>query len=521
MTTIDSREMRARVLARFERADAEAGDWQRVLSADGARRLLALIVGLSPRSVGELVELAGRAQPNVSRSLASLVRAGLVELRQSGRSSTPVATALGVEKSAALDLVPADVRPGVRDEPSTAAHVSVRVDDPDATADRVRGELRVSIPVKEASPIVGRTRGDLTSLAERWATDWWRILCRRDDPYPLCDLRVEHQGETAAVTALLLSRGGRVELFARSHADGEPVDRNALRTTATGFERELERGVLMPVAEELSARGEHDRPLHDLLARLAEVRGDAGDLAFRRTAGALGLVAADLGRDVETLVAKLVEDMPDEETRLEYASSFLLDELADANAWVGRELAANRGRNGLAGLADVAREVRAAASLAGLRPYERGLALAKRVRRQLRLPPDRPVGGMQGLAALFGAPDYATSVEAPGQLLGFRATVGDAPTVVVGRRDGDAPVFVLARGIGDDLAFGDGAAPISDLYSDRQAVGRAFAAELLAPAEAVVAMIEEGRGLQRVARHFGTNTLVVRHQFGNNSVRRN
>ncbi len=521
MTMIDSREMRARVLARFERADAEAGDWQRVLSADGNRRLLALIVGLAPRSVSELVDLAGRAQPNVSRSLASLAKAGLVDLQQNGRSSTPVATALGREKAAALDLVPAEAQPAVVDEPARASHVSVRVDAPGGAPDRVHGEVQVSIPVKESSPVVGRGRNDLTALAERWAGDWWRIVCRRDDPYPLCDLTVEHRGRAADVTVLALSRGGRVELFARSNVADEPIGRNAFRTTALGFERELEHGVFGPVARELSARGEHDRPLHGLLAHLAEVRDDTRDLIFHRTAGALGLVGTGSSLEAEALAAKLVEDMPEEETRLEYASSFLPEEVADANAWVGRELASKRGRNALAGLADVARDVRAAASLAGLKPYERGLALAKHVRRQLRLSPDRAVGGLEGLATLFGASDYSTSGEAPGQLLGFQSCEGNVPTVVVGAREGDGPVFVLARGIGDHLSFGDRKAPISDLYSDRQAVGRAFAAELLAPSEAVVAMIEEGRGMQRVARHFGTSTTVVRRQFENNAERRN
>ena len=172
------------------------------------------------------------------------------------------------------------------------------------------------------------------------------------------------------------------------------------------------------------------------------------------------------------------------------------------------------------GLADIASEVRAIVSVAGLRPYQQGLALAKGVRRQLRLSPDCSTGGLEGLATLFGAPGYMTSADGPGQLLGFQACDEGVPTVVVGRGQGDAPVFALARGIGDHLAFGSRKAPISDIHSDRQAVGRAFAAEMLAPSEAVVAMIQDGQGIQRVARHFGTSTWVVRHQFGNNADRR-
>jgi hypothetical protein len=41
----------------------------------------------------------------------------------------------------------------------------------------------------------------------------------------------------------------------------------------------------------------------------------------------------------------------------------------------------------------------------------------------------------------------------------------------------------MARAIGDYLVFGSREASIVDIYSDRQAVGRAFAAEFMAPAE--------------------------------------
>ena len=52
------------------------------------RRLLALIYQQKPRSVHALSELSGMAQPNVSRALSNLKKAGLVRL-VGGRPKRP------------------------------------------------------------------------------------------------------------------------------------------------------------------------------------------------------------------------------------------------------------------------------------------------------------------------------------------------------------------------------------------------------------------------------------------------
>ena len=57
------------------------------------RRLLALIRDRKPRSVSDLAAWTGRAQPNVSRTLAKLEAAGMVEMTDGGnRRKVPLAT---------------------------------------------------------------------------------------------------------------------------------------------------------------------------------------------------------------------------------------------------------------------------------------------------------------------------------------------------------------------------------------------------------------------------------------------
>ena len=57
------------------------------------RRLLALIRDRKPRSVSDLAAWTGRAQPNVSRTLAKLEAAGMVAMMDgSNRRKVPLAT---------------------------------------------------------------------------------------------------------------------------------------------------------------------------------------------------------------------------------------------------------------------------------------------------------------------------------------------------------------------------------------------------------------------------------------------
>jgi predicted transcriptional regulator len=53
------------------------------------RRLLALIRDRKPGSVAELAQMTGRAQPNLTRTLAKLQAAGFVTMKTIGRRKAP------------------------------------------------------------------------------------------------------------------------------------------------------------------------------------------------------------------------------------------------------------------------------------------------------------------------------------------------------------------------------------------------------------------------------------------------
>ncbi len=53
------------------------------------RALLAMIRDRKPQSVAELVQLSGRSQPNLTRTLAKLEAAGFITMKALGRRKAP------------------------------------------------------------------------------------------------------------------------------------------------------------------------------------------------------------------------------------------------------------------------------------------------------------------------------------------------------------------------------------------------------------------------------------------------
>jgi len=97
--SLASLEEEMRAVARGERAapaDAAKPSFNSVdalirLLTPENRRLLALIRDRKPGSVTELVQLTGRAQPNLTRTLAKLEAAGFIRMKAVGRRKAPSA----------------------------------------------------------------------------------------------------------------------------------------------------------------------------------------------------------------------------------------------------------------------------------------------------------------------------------------------------------------------------------------------------------------------------------------------
>jgi len=97
--SLASLEKQMKAVARGERpapADAARPSFNSVdalvrLLTPENRRLLALIRDRKPGSVAELAGLTGRAQPNLTRTLAKLEAAGFIRMKAVGRRKAPSA----------------------------------------------------------------------------------------------------------------------------------------------------------------------------------------------------------------------------------------------------------------------------------------------------------------------------------------------------------------------------------------------------------------------------------------------
>jgi predicted transcriptional regulator len=97
--SLASLEEEMRAVARGERkvpADAAKPNFNSVhalirLLTPENRQLLALIRDRKPGSVAELAQIAGRAQPNLTRTLAKLEAAGFIRMNPVGRRKAPSA----------------------------------------------------------------------------------------------------------------------------------------------------------------------------------------------------------------------------------------------------------------------------------------------------------------------------------------------------------------------------------------------------------------------------------------------
>ena len=97
---LNSLEREMRAVARGARpapADAARSSFNSVgavvrLLTPENRQLLAIIRDRKPRSVADLVQLTGRAQPNLTRTLAKLEAAGFIKVKAVGRRKAPSAT---------------------------------------------------------------------------------------------------------------------------------------------------------------------------------------------------------------------------------------------------------------------------------------------------------------------------------------------------------------------------------------------------------------------------------------------
>ncbi|MGO8865391.1 MAG: hypothetical protein ACLQME_02710 [Alphaproteobacteria bacterium] len=525
--------VRDRILARMATESREPSEELRIeaLAPQGNRELLTIIATKGPKSISELATLAERWQPNVSRSLTALAHAGLVQIVHGGRVSIPTLTEQGRRKAQELGLstlAPSAEVQSVARVPEIEV-VSVHMPEADGSAldaDDIDGDVIVRFSNGTGGePVVATTHVDLNENSVWLLTNWWRLLCRRDDPFK--NFPVDTTTRVNDWKAILLARstGARMEILARpiSEADDGPrIPENKLSIfmEAQVFAETVLDRLVRPVVRRLHMGRRFDRPADWMLRRIEESLRHPNELAFCRTAGALGKSPYSMSDADADQIWNLEQFIPDEDARLDFASAIDFSDLEMTLRNVAEEVEAKVATNSLPRLPEL-RQQRPVRTSHSIKPYRIGTDWARSLRTAFGLGGDRNMGGVGGIVMLCGGDArFATSDFDGEQLRGFLARGDGTPVVVLQDEGQKSTAFVLARAIGDYLEFGSRNAPVADIYTDRQAVGRAFAAELLAPAQGVIHMIEDDNlPMVAVAKHYGVRIEVAQWQYNNNALR--
>ena len=358
-------------------------------------------------------------------------------------------------------------------------------------------------------------------LAEGIATDWWSIFGGRDRPHPIRRYRSGFilPGLSLTCHGTSFEITGEQKHFANSgirfwQPDTEIISREEAENVFTGFiEETLERLAL-------SAIQESDVQLQ--WARIVDSRQDPEEAAFCEAAGALGVNPYSIA-DVD---AEFIFDA---------GSLFSETSLIDFLSGIAPIDGPHR-RSTLINILEVDRQMEDHSRLPELRsasrtvpddirnvrsgegPWGPGYRAARALREVLGIPTGDAFGCFGDIAGQLGADNFNYSDD----LSMMNAVVSRYDDIFVHLRrpfhaGREYEMFNFARAVGDAVCFPkDGCSVVNGLRgADRQAMGRAFAAEFLAPVESVANIAAEGLDVEEIAGRFAVFPEVIRRQVEN------
>lgn len=361
----------------------------------------------------------------------------------------------------------------------------------------------------------------LYSLAEGLAHDWWTLFGARDNVlsllryrsgYAVPDVRLSYDGAAFEVSAEqrvytnpdVRFWSGASEVMARTDAEAQLSD------------------FIECVLDRLAARGVDNTSAALRWARVQASRGDAEEAAFCEAAGALRLDPYQIDEGAAQSIEQASE-LFEGEPLTEFLAGARVTNRFRLIRWIEEVEDRPPAQSRLAELPNAARAVAARVpEEVGEEGWARGYRRARCLRSVLGFDETRRFPNFHALATAMGAGaqyDVAHSANGIRLLRSQRYEEVDLHMRPHGR-PGDAQashLFTLARGIGDVICFpAPQRAPINDLRSAyRQAAGRAFAAEFLAPVNEILSMQADGRDTVAIADEFTVSTEVIDRQVEN------
>ena len=365
----------------------------------------------------------------------------------------------------------------------------------------------------------------LFGVAEWLVTNWWHIWHEIEDtgeqrPEFASRHNLAFAADGFVLPSLTMTAvSGRMQLrwvpYKPQHARIEFVDEGLERVARDELETEL-RNLIDAVIERLHGRPD-TAPAADNLAQVWNaVNGlDADELEFSRAAALLGLDPFDVQDDVaDGIVAFWARTEPSlREDALATASEYA--QLPWLAAWFDGVLPALEAEEHDNDWADVRRAL--PPPPLGSEPWTRGYTLARTARERIGANGGRFDFPRRGRMAIPHQPSQPPSTRI------HALVAAETPACITVPRGQSGTRFLIARALGDFLGRSTpGPGLLSSLSTDRQAQSRAFAAEFLAPAEALRQRLAgndlEPERADDLAEEFGVSSQLIRHQVRNHDL---
>jgi hypothetical protein len=401
-----------------------------------------------------------------------------------------------------------DAENAAPEERATVADVRLLVDSRNVTQHLFEGELS------------DHTTIALYGLAHGLTHDWWSIFGGRDREF-----------------SLLKYRSGYVLPDVRFWFDGSVFEVQAQEKAYRSPDARFWGGM-----KEVLSRAEGEAALSDIIEQVlrrlkaAKIKGTSAELRWKRVqssrtseerhfceaAGSLALDPYEIPENAAHFIER-AEAIFAREPLIEFAAGAKGVELAPLLDWV-ESMRRHRGfKYRLASLQAISTQViRDTPHNAGQEAWAVGYRRARAMRKALSMSESAAMSSYKELALKLGAGGAYTTARHVDGIKALRTEREDG--IQIHLRDhgksGAAPaahLFTLARAVGDTVCFPDSAlAPVNDAHhAYRQAAGRAFAAEFLAPINEISSMIADKRDLVTIANAFSVSSLVIQHQIEN------
>ena len=401
---------------------------------------------------------------------------------------------------------------------------------PNASAEERATLCRLSLYVSEENACrfiesaSDRVRGHVTvpavHLAEGLATDWWSIFGGRDREhairkyrtgFALPDVKLGFDGSTFEIRGEQFAFDNPAVRFWQ--VGGEVLSRAAAESTLAKFIEET--------VARLADAGLSNSEASLRWSRVSRSLHDPTERAFCEAAGALGVDPYGVA-DADAAFIEQASELFSGEALLEFLAGVGAAAREDLLEWVRTVETRPPDRTRLPEIHGIAGRI--GVRVRGKRPG-RGWAIGYRAARALRdvldLRSDERLISLADIACRLGS----RSFECTSGVVGIAALVcreDDDVQVHVRRRGASdwgrhAENFAFARAIGDAVCFSDARrSVVNNLHrAERQAVGRAFAAELLAPVESVVDRMNSGCDVDETADWFNVSPTVIDRQLEN------